>query len=136
MLRSVFRTVVAMGVWGLLHSLLATKASKRLAERALGRRTYEGAYRLTYNGVAVAATIALVVYLHRLPDREIYRVRGGWRVMLATVRLAMLLCALAAAVEIGVGPFSGVSELLAWAGRRRRRLRRRRRRGRQWARVA
>ena len=103
----------------MLHSLLATKTAKGLAARALGQEAYAGVYRLAYNGVAIGTTLALAVYVRRQPDRMLYVVRGVWRVPLTSLRLLMLLCALRSAAEIGFGPFSGVSEVLAWVGRRR-----------------
>ena len=102
------RTVGAVAAWGLLHSLTATRASKNLATRIAGKRAEEGLYRLAYNGIAVTSTAALLLYLHRLPDRTIYRVRGPARVPLSAVRLALLLVALRGAIEIGIGPFSGI----------------------------
>ena len=115
MWRSIGKTIVAMTAWAVVHSVLATTASKRAAARALGERHTEGLYRLGYNGVAVATTVVLMIYLHRLPDRELYRVRGVARLPLTSLRLAMLLVALRAAIEIGIGPFSGFSEALRWA---------------------
>ena len=119
MMRSVWRTIGAMAVWAAVHSLLATTKSKRVAERTLGTRANEGLYRLGYNGVAVATTAGLAWYLHRLPDRTIYRVRGVARIPLSVTRGAMVLVALRAAAEIGVGRFSGFSEALAWVTRQR-----------------
>lgn len=118
MRRSVWKTLVAMSAWAAVHSLLATERSKQAAARLLGRRRRDGLYRLVYNGVAVASTVALAVYLHRLPDREIYRVRGAARIPLSATRLLLLVAVLRAAIEIGVGPFSGLSEALAYALRR------------------
>lgn len=111
--RSVWKTFGAIAVWAAVHSLLATKRSKALAARLLGRRRRDGLYRLGYNGVAVVSTFALVVYLHRLPDRTMYHVRGAGRFPLSAARLFLLAVMFAAAVEIGLGPFSGSSEALA-----------------------
>ena len=110
----VLRTIGAVIAWGLLHSLTATRASKGVAARMAGKRAEEGLYRLAYNGVAIASTAALMLYLHRLPDRTLYRVRGPARVPLSAVRLALLLVAIRGAAEIGIGPFSGTSEAWAW----------------------
>lgn len=108
-LRSVFRTALAITVWGALHSLLATRKAKRLPVRVLGPDLRNATYRLAYNGVAVSSTAALLLYLRALPDRRIYVVRADWRVPLYTAQSLLLLTAIAAALQIGFGPFSGVS---------------------------
>ena len=116
---SVLRTAGAVAVWALLHSITATRASKRAAVRLFGERAEQGFYRLAYNGIAVVSTAALLLYLHRLPDRTLYRVRGPARLPLSAMRLAMLLIAVRGAIEIGIGPFSGLSGALAWLQSRR-----------------
>ena len=111
---SILRTAIACTLWALGHSLPASTASKQWASRVLGQRHTEGLYRLGYNGFAVITTCALAMYLHRLPDRELYRIRGPWRVPVKLLRWALLLVALRAALEIGLGPFTGFSEAGRW----------------------
>lgn len=114
MRQSFWKTFAAMAAWALVHSLLATERSKEAAARLLGRRRRDGLYRIVYNGIAVVSTVALAVYLHRLPDREVYRVRALARIPLSATRLLLLVAVLRAAIEIGVGPFSGFSEALTY----------------------
>src|SRR5579875_3498209 len=114
MFGSVLRTAVSFTLWAAFHSLLATQRSKALAEKLLGTTRRNASYRLAYNGVALASTAALVVYIHRLPDRPLYRIGLPWRVATALLRLGTLGFVVAAAVEVGVGPFSGISELLEY----------------------
>lgn len=111
--RPALQAVVALTAWALVHSLLATERSKALAERLLSRRRRDGLYRLSYNSIAVVSTMALAVYLHRLPDRDIYHLRGAWRLPVLAARLFLLASMFAAVVEIGIGPFSGFSEAFA-----------------------
>ena len=108
-----------MTLWALGHSALATERSKQLAARALGEQRRNGLYRISYNGLAVVTTAALAVYIHRLPDRPLYRLRSADRAAARTGQVLLLAGLCGAAVEIGLGPFSGVSELLAYGlGRR------------------
>ena len=118
MFRSVLKTLAAMAVWALAHSALATTRSKQFAQRALGEQRRNGLYRLGYNGVAVATTVLLVIYIHRLPDRRFYRASGPSRITLRLLQAGLLATLIAAAAEIGIGPFSGFSELGRYLGRR------------------
>ena len=108
-LRSVFRTALAIIAWGALHSLLATRKAKQLPVCVLGVDLRNATYRLAYNGVAAISTAALLLYVRALPDRRIYAVRGGWRVPLYVAQSLLLVTAIAAALQIGFGPFSGVT---------------------------
>ncbi len=111
MIPSIARTIAAMAFWSLAHSVLATSRGKQLAGRALGEQRRNGWYRLVYNGVAVVSTVALVLYIRRLPDRRLYSIRGSARFALRTLQGSLLLILFAAVAEIGLGPFSGFSEL-------------------------
>ena len=111
MLRSMVRTLVAFGAWAASHSLLATQTAKSLAGARLGEERRNGVYRVGYNAFAVVSLLALVLYVRRQPDRPLYRIPWPWRALTATVRLLLLAVAVRAAVEVGLGPFSGVSGL-------------------------
>ncbi len=103
-----------MAAWGLLHSLLATSTSKRLAAQALGEQRRNGFYRVGYNAIAIAATAGTALYIHKLPDRRLYQLQGRARVSARLTQLALLSLMLAAATEVGVGPFSGLTELIRY----------------------
>ena len=77
MWRGVIKTAAATAVFCALHSAAASPTSRRLAVRFVGRRRYDAGYRLFYNAQAVATFAALVWYIRRQPDRELYHVRGA-----------------------------------------------------------
>jgi len=109
--RSVAKTVVAMSLWALLHSLLATERSKRHAAQLLGEQRRNGLYRIGYNGIAAAATAGTLLYIHRLPDRSLYKLRGAAAVSVRLTQLAFAVCLLAAIVEVGVAPLTGFTDV-------------------------
>ena len=111
MIRSVAKTVVAMSLWALLHSLLATERSKRRAAQLLGEQRRNGLYRIGYNGIAAAATAGTLLYIHRLPDRRLYKLKGVGAFGVRLAQLAFAFCLLAAIVEVGVGPLTGFTEV-------------------------
>ena len=78
---SVWQTVCGFAAWGLVHSVLATHAVKSFAAAKLGEPRRNGLYRISYNAVAVVTLLGLAVYLHRLPDRKLYRIRFPWRIV-------------------------------------------------------
>ncbi len=68
-------------------------------------------YRISYNAFAVATLLGLAWCVHRLPDKRLYRIPWPWRALTATARFGFVVVALRAASEVGIGPFSGISEL-------------------------
>lgn len=101
-----------------MHSLLATRRMKSLVSARLGEDRRNAIYRISYNAFATASLLALVRYVRRLPDRSLYRVPWPWRVLTAAAQLALVVVAVRAAVEVGVGPFSGVPELAEYVLRK------------------
>jgi protein-S-isoprenylcysteine O-methyltransferase Ste14 len=118
MLGSMMRTLLSFGGWAALHSLLATPRAKALAGGQLGEDRRNAVYRVSYNTFAVFSLIALVCYVRRLPDQRLYRIPWPFRALTGTMRLLLLLVAVRAALEVGLGPFSGFSELIAYVSRR------------------
>lgn len=114
---SVVRASVALGAWAAMHSLLATRRVKSLVSARLGEDRRNAIYRISYNAFATASL--LVQYVRRLPDRSLYRVPWPWRVLTAAARLALIAVTVRAAVEVGVGPFSGLSEWIEYVSRKR-----------------
>ena len=111
---SVWRTVCGFAAWGLVHSLLATHTVKAFAAAKLGEPRRNGLYRISYNAVAVITLLALAVYIRRLPDRRLYRIHLPWRVITGLLRVGLLGVAARAALEVGVGPFSGMSAAMSY----------------------
>ena len=62
-----------VGGYALVHSLLATRQSKRLARRLLGARLRDGLYRFLFNAQAVVLFAWAARAFVRLSDRTLYR---------------------------------------------------------------
>lgn len=110
------RTIAgATAAFAVVHSLLASRAVKEgVARRLLGDRARAGWYRVFFNAQAVATFGALALLGRRLPDRELYDVRGPLRGVLRAGQLGGLLFGAWAAREVGLARMSGVPSLRAW----------------------
>ena len=116
MFRSVFKIMAATALFAGLHSLLASRAAKRKAVELLGERQRNALYRPFYNAQAVVTFGALALYCFKLPDRELYRVRGALAWSMRLAQAASLLYLLSAARQIGFLRFAGAPNLLQWLG--------------------
>ncbi len=113
MFKSIIKIAAATVVFAGIHSLLASKAAKEKASKLLGERTRNGLYRPLYNGLAITSFGALGLYGLKLPDRELYRVRGSLSWLMHSVQLFFLLYLMYGAREIGFLKFAGVPNIIA-----------------------
>jgi hypothetical protein len=111
MLRSVFKVLAATALFAGVHSLLASRSAKRAATNLLGERQRNALYRPFYNSVALLTTAALAVYLFRLPDRRLYRVRGPLARLMTAGQVVCALLLLMSVRQIGLLDFSGLTNL-------------------------
>lgn len=97
-----------------VHSLLASRPVKNWVRRSLGEQCFDGWYRISFNGLALATFAGLLYRFSRLPDREVYQIRWPWAVPLRLVQLSAVVMLLDANVRIGVGRMSGIQGLWQW----------------------
>lgn len=110
---TLFKITAATALFAGVHSLLASRAAKRAAVRLLGERRRNVLYRPLYNAQAVLTFGALVVYGARLPDRELYRVRGLLARGMQAGQVVALVCLLDGTRRVGFLRFLGVPNLVA-----------------------
>jgi hypothetical protein len=91
--------------------LLASRRAKRTLTTLIGERRRNALHRPIYNSVAVLTTTALVLYLVKLPDRELYQVRGRLSKLMSMIQLASVCCLLSSVRQIGLLEFAGLSNL-------------------------
>jgi protein-S-isoprenylcysteine O-methyltransferase Ste14 len=115
MWQSVLKTAGAAAAFAAIHSALASRPAKRAAGRWLGERRRDALYRPLYVAQSVAATAALGAYVLRLPDRELYRVRGPAAGLMRAGQLAGLGLMAWGAREVGVRRLTGLDGLAAWS---------------------
>ena len=113
MFKSIIKIAAATVVFAGIHSLLASKAAKEKASKLLGERTRNGLYRPLYNGLAIVTFGALGLYGLKLPNQELYRVRGSLSWLMHSVQLFFLLYLMYGAREIGFLKFAGVPNIIA-----------------------
>jgi hypothetical protein len=113
MFRSIFKIVAATVLVAGVHSLLASRTAKRAAVALFGERKRNGLYRPFYNLTAIATFGALVLYGTKLPDRELYRVRGVSALLMRFIQIAAVIYMLYGIRQIGFLRFYGVSNLTA-----------------------
>ncbi len=110
----ILRVFLATGLFGLIHSLLASTYAKQRAADWLGPRQRSGLYRVFFILQSALTLAGLLAYLSRLPDRTLYRARGWSARLLRLGQLSGLIFATAAAWQVGLARITGLAPLLAY----------------------
>ncbi len=103
--------VIAFGLYGLLHSVLAGPRVKGWARRTFGEDAFRRSYRLFFN-IAGGVTLLPVLFLvWWLPDQPLYRVPGWLEPLFLLVQAAGVLLLLAALQSTDGLDFLGFRQL-------------------------
>ncbi|MBM3152391.1 MAG: isoprenylcysteine carboxylmethyltransferase family protein [Chloroflexi bacterium] len=86
--------ILSLLLWGLLHSLLASRTAKELAQRWLGDRAARF-YRLGYNIFACLSFLPVLALTAIAPDRALYLVPLPWSALMV-LGMALAVAALVA----------------------------------------
>jgi protein-S-isoprenylcysteine O-methyltransferase Ste14 len=103
---------LAVAVYGVLHSILASQSMKALAERRLGlfAKAY---YRLFFNLLAVLTFGPVLWVIYRSPDYPLYNIPVPLVFLSLLLQAASAGCAAASLLQTGLGDFLGLAQLTA-----------------------
>ena len=101
---------LTMGVYGLLHSVLASLWFKARIERLLGKN-YHRFYRLFFVVFVTLTLLPVLVLVVFLPDRPIYRIPFPWLGITVLIQLFSLWGLRLAFKRINIWSFVGFSQL-------------------------
>jgi protein-S-isoprenylcysteine O-methyltransferase Ste14 len=117
MLSSFLIILLAVALYGLVHSLLASLELKAWANQRFGEYAVRG-YRLFYNLFAVISLFPVLALVALLPDRTLYRIPFPWALLtLAGQGLALAALALGL-LQTGAASFLGIDGLFQPTPRR------------------
>ncbi len=107
--------LLAVLVYGVVHSLLASLGAKALARRWFGHQV-ERFYRLAYNLFAVLSLLPVLALPAFLPDRLIYTIPLPWSLLTLGIQALALLALAVGVLQTGAGSFLGLRQLLETPG--------------------
>jgi protein-S-isoprenylcysteine O-methyltransferase Ste14 len=102
--------VLAVFLWGLVHSLLAGHQVKEWVRHALGERLGRF-YRLAYNIFAGLSFLPVLVIMFLVPDRTLYMVPLPWSLFMAAGELLAVAALLIAFRQTDIWEFIGLRQL-------------------------
>lgn len=109
--RNMLWLILSIGLWGFVHSVVASFQFKEILRRTLGVG-FMKFYRLLYNLFAVVS-IAPVLYLKViLPDKGLYQIPAPWSYLMLTGQGISALLLLVAVMQTDVLSFAGLRQLV------------------------
>ncbi|MGE5123379.1 MAG: methyltransferase family protein [Acidobacteriaceae bacterium] len=102
--------LLAVLVYGLLHTLLASLKLKALARSWFGLKS-DRWLRLAYNFIAVVTLLPILFLPVLLIDKELYRIRFPWVIITLIIQGIALLVVLIGLRQTGIKSFIGVRQL-------------------------
>lgn len=104
--------LIAVGVYGLLHSLLASEVGKRYFRSIFGGNV-DRFYRLGFNILAVLTFLPVLGLLAILPDRQLYRIPSPWLFLMLAGQGFAIVALLIGLLQTGAGHFLGLRQILS-----------------------
>lgn len=104
-------TLVAMLLYGALHSFLASHRVKRWSRQRYGRR-HDRYYRLIFNVIGGLTFLPVLAVVAVFPGRTLYAIEPPWLWLSLAVQLLSIVLLLAGLRQTGGGAFLGLSQLV------------------------
>ena len=102
--------ILAIVLWGIVHSLLASMGFKAACQRLFGDKAMRG-YRLFYNLFALLSFLPILYLMVILPDRPLYEVPAPYSYWMRVGQLASLILLFVAVFQTDLFSFVGLRQL-------------------------
>jgi hypothetical protein len=114
MWKSILKVIGASVIFGVVHSTLASQHAKNTAVQLIGERRRNAWYRPFYLVQSLVTFGVFVLYVERVPNQTLYRVRGPLAGVMQLTRVASVGNAAYAAHQVGISAMLGWPGLTAW----------------------
>jgi len=101
--------IVAVTLYGLLHSIMASLQFKSWLSARVGK--WMRLYRLVYNGLGSLTLLPIILLVAVLPDSPLYIIPPPWNLVTLTLQALAGLGILAGMLQTGIWSFVGLEQL-------------------------
>jgi protein-S-isoprenylcysteine O-methyltransferase Ste14 len=105
---SIFILLLALAIWGVIHSFLASRLAKDLFPLQLGGMNF---YRLAYNVFAGISFLPILYLMATLPNQLAYEVPSPWNLVMFGGQLLSIILLLVAFLQTDALSFIGLRQL-------------------------
>ena len=107
---NILTILLAMSLWGLIHSLTASLTLKEKAAQFLGRG-FMRLYRLLYNGFALATFLPVMWLAATLPNQTLYAIPAPWIYAMSAIQGGAAFMLLIAVLQTDALHFAGIKQI-------------------------
>jgi len=107
---SVFVLLLSLAIWGIVHSVLASRFAKDMLRGLLGAG-FARWYRLGYNMFAALSFAPILYLMATLPNGMVYQIPAPWNVLLFGGQLLSAFLLLISLLQTDVLSFAGLRQL-------------------------
>lgn len=104
--------ILAVALWGIVHSWLASHTFKQWLTRAWGDG-FMKFYRLLYNLFSVVSIVPVLYLLLTLPDQDFYHVPAPWRYLMFAGQGLSAILLLISLLQTDILSFAGLRQIVA-----------------------
>jgi methanethiol S-methyltransferase len=104
--------MLATGLYGLLHSLLAASSTKAWVQRRLGNNAYSRYYHLFFSILGAVTLFPVLALVALLPDQAIYSIPTPWVYITLALQAAALIGIYLGVAHTGAMRFVGIEQAL------------------------
>jgi protein-S-isoprenylcysteine O-methyltransferase Ste14 len=105
---SILILLLALAIWGVVHSFLASHLAKDLFRLKIGSMDF---YRLAYNIFAAVSFLSILYLMATLPNRKVYEVPSPWNLAMFGGQLLSIVMLAVAFLQTGALSFIGLRQL-------------------------
>lgn len=102
--------LLAMTLWGFIHSLTASLTLKEKAAQIFGAN-FVRLYRLLYNGFALITFLPVMALVAALPNKILYTVPAPWNYVMSAIQGAAAFMLVVAVMQTDALHFAGLKQL-------------------------
>jgi protein-S-isoprenylcysteine O-methyltransferase Ste14 len=111
MIISMLIIFLAVAVYGLIHSLMASLPVKAWAQRQFGLAA-DRYYRIVFNWVGLLAFLPVMALAAALPGKTLYRLHLPWILLTLGLQFCAVLVVAVGVMQIGAASFLGLRQLI------------------------
>jgi methanethiol S-methyltransferase len=104
--------LLAMALYGAVHSILAANQTKCWVERHIGHDNYHHYYRLFFSVMGGLTFLPVLALVALLPDQTIYTIPSPWKYLTLALQVAAVLGVFYAVMQTGALAFVGIRQWL------------------------
>ncbi len=108
-------TLVAVVLWGVLHSLLAGPRAKQWLHQRIGSPADRG-YRLFYNVIAAVTLLPVMAVPARYPGLTLYQIPEPWVFATSAIQILAIFVIVLTLLQTGTSRFLGIRQLFESQG--------------------